>query len=72
MGLAALFAIVITVPLAALAAARKNKVADHAVRGVSVIGLGLPAFWFGIVLIEVFSIHLHWLPVGGVGTGVGG
>ena len=71
-GLAALFAVVITVPLATLAAARKNTVADHAVRGISVIGLGLPAFWFGIVLIEIFAIHLHWLPVGGIGTGVGG
>jgi peptide/nickel transport system permease protein len=71
-GLAALFAVVITVPLATLAAARQNKFADHAVRGLSVIGLGLPAFWFGIVLIEIFSIHLHLLPVGGVGTGVGG
>jgi peptide/nickel transport system permease protein len=71
-GLAALFAIVITVPLATLAAARKDKFADHAVRGLSVIGLGLPSFWFGIVLIEIFSVHLHWLPVGGIGSGVGG
>src|ERR1700679_1360279 len=71
-GLAALFAVLITVPLATLAAARKNTIADHAVRGISVIGLGLPAFWFGIVLIEIFSIHLHWLPVGGIGTGPAG
>lgn len=71
-GLAALFAIVITVPLASIAAARKDKLADHVVRGVSVVGLGLPAFWFGIVLIEIFSVHLHLLPVGGIGSGLGG
>jgi peptide/nickel transport system permease protein len=71
-GLAALFAILITVPLATLAASRKNKVADHAVRGITVIGLGLPAFWFGIVLIEIFSVHLHLLPVGGIGSGPAG
>jgi peptide/nickel transport system permease protein len=71
-GLAALFAIVVTVPLAALAASRKDKFADHAVRGISVFGLGLPSFWFGIVLIEIFSVHLHLLPVGGLGSGVGG
>jgi peptide/nickel transport system permease protein len=71
-GLAAIFAVVVTVPLATLAASRKNKFADHAVRGVTVVGLGLPAFWFGIVLIEIFSIHLRWLPVGGIGSGVGG
>jgi peptide/nickel transport system permease protein len=71
-GLAALFAVVVTVPLAALAAARQNKFSDHLVRGFTVLGLGLPSFWFGIVLIEIFSVHLHLLPVGGVGSGVGG
>jgi peptide/nickel transport system permease protein len=71
-GLAALFAVVVTVPLAALAASRKDKFADHAVRGITVFGLGLPSFWFGIVLIEIFSVHLHLLPVGGLGSGVGG
>jgi peptide/nickel transport system permease protein len=69
---AALFAVVITVPLAALAAARQNSLADHVVRAVSVVGLALPAFWFGIVLIEVFAVHLHVLPVGEAGTGFGG
>ena len=71
-GIAALFAIVVTVPLAALAASRKDKFADHVVRGATVFGLGLPSFWFGIVLIEIFSVHLHLLPVGGIGSGVGG
>jgi peptide/nickel transport system permease protein len=69
---ASLFAVVITVPLAALAASHKNGVVDHAVRTVSVVGLALPAFWFGIVLIEIFAVHLHLLPVGGAGSGIGG
>ena len=69
---ATLFAVVITVPLAALAASRQNGVADHVVRAVSVVGLALPAFWFGIVLIEVFAVHLHLVPVGGAGSGFGG
>jgi peptide/nickel transport system permease protein len=69
---ASLFAVVITVPLAVLAASHKNGVADHAVRTVSVVGLALPAFWFGIVLIEIFAVHLHLLPVGGAGSGIGG
>src|ERR1700677_3848234 len=50
--IATVFAVIITVPLAALAASRQNGVADHVVRTVSVFGLALPAFWFGIVLIE--------------------
>jgi peptide/nickel transport system permease protein len=66
------FAVIFTVPLAALAASRQNGVADHVVRAVSVVGLALPAFWFGIVLIEVFAVHLHLLPVGGAGSGFAG
>jgi peptide/nickel transport system permease protein len=71
-GLATVFAVLITLPLATLAAARKDRAADHVVRGISVLGLGLPAFWFGIVLIEIFSVHLHLLPVGGTGSGPAG
>ena len=70
--IAVLFAIVMAVPLATLAASRRNSAADQAVRGFSVIGLGLPSFWFGIVLIEIFAVHLNLLPVGGYGSGVGG
>jgi peptide/nickel transport system permease protein len=69
---ASLFAVLISVPLATLAAARKDGVADHLVRGLSVVGLALPAFWFGILLIEIFAVHLHLLPVGGTGSGFGG
>ncbi len=69
---ATIFAVIFTVPLSALAASRQNGVADHVVRALSVVGLALPAFWFGIVLIEVFAVHLHLLPVGGAGNGFGG
>jgi peptide/nickel transport system permease protein len=67
-GVATLFSVVLTVPLAAVAASRKDRLPDHVVRGVSVAGLGLPAFWFGIVLIEIFALRLELLPVGGFGT----
>ncbi len=67
-GLATLFAVVLALPLATLAAARKDSVADHAVRALSVVGLGMPSFWFGIVLIEVFAVRLRLLPVGGYGS----
>jgi peptide/nickel transport system permease protein len=71
-GMATLFSVVITLPLAVLAAARKDRLPDHGVRFASSVGLGMPAFWFGIVLVEVFAVHLHLLPVGGLGSGVGG
>ena len=71
-GIATLFAVVITVPLATIAASRQDRLADHTVRGISVLGLGMPSFWFGIVLIEIFALRLRLLPVGGAGSGLGG
>jgi peptide/nickel transport system permease protein len=70
-GAATLFAVLITVPLATVAAARKDGLADHFVRALSVTGLGMPVFWFGIVLIELFALRLHVVPVGGWGNGLG-
>lgn len=68
--IATVIAVAITLPLAAIAASHRDRAADHAVRGVSVIGLGMPSFWLGIVLIEVFAVHLRLLPVGGSGSGL--
>jgi peptide/nickel transport system permease protein len=65
---ATLFSILITVPLAALAATRKDRASDHAVRVFSLVGLGMPSFWLGIILIIAFALDLHWFPVGGYGT----
>jgi peptide/nickel transport system permease protein len=61
------FTVLIAVPLAVLAAARRNGVADNVIRAVPVIGLGLPSFWLGIILILVFGLKLHWFPVAGYG-----
>jgi peptide/nickel transport system permease protein len=69
--MAVIFALAITVPLAVLAASRRDSAADQAVRGFSVVALGLPSFWFGIVLIEIFAVNLKLLPVGGYGSGFG-
>jgi peptide/nickel transport system permease protein len=68
---ATIFAVAISVPLAAIAASRQDRFADHAVRAVGVVGLGMPAFWIGIVLIEIFAVNLKLLPVGGWGTTFG-
>ncbi|MGO9584205.1 MAG: ABC transporter permease [Acidimicrobiales bacterium] len=65
---ATLFAVIITVPTAALAATHQDRPADHGVRLFSLMGLGMPSFWLGIILIVFFSVDLHWFPVGGYGT----
>jgi peptide/nickel transport system permease protein len=65
--LATLFSVLITVPLATIAAIRKDRSADHVIRAVPLVGLGMPSFWVGLVLILVFAVNLGWFPVGGWG-----
>lgn len=62
-----LLALLIAVPLAAVAARRQGGVADHAVRVASVVGLGLPSFWLALILIVVFGGWLGVLPIVGYG-----
>lgn len=65
-----LLSVLIAVPLAALAASFRDRLPDHLVRAVPLIGLGFPAFWTGIVLLLVFGLNLGRLfPVGGYGEG---
>jgi peptide/nickel transport system permease protein len=67
---ATVLSLLIAVPLALLAATRKDAVRDHVVRAVPLVGLGMPPFWVGIMLIMLFSVGvLHIFPVGGYGTG---
>jgi len=66
----ALLSVLIAVPLALMAASRRDRVADQLIRGVPLIGLGFPPFWVGIVLVLVFALHLGRLfPVSGYGHG---
>lgn len=67
---ATFFTVLIAVPLAVWAAARRNGLADNIIRAVPVIGLGMPAFWLGIMLILVFGLKLGWFPVAGYGETV--
>ena len=63
-----LFAIVISLPLAVMAALREERTTDHVVRIIPMVGLGLPAFWVGILLLAFVALRIDWLPVGGYGT----
>lgn len=69
LGIAMLFALLLSLPLATLAATHRDGPLDHAVRLVSLVGLGMPAFWLGIILLIVFGLDLGWLPIGGYGSG---
>jgi peptide/nickel transport system permease protein len=63
----------IAVPLAVVAARRKDGPVDQVVRAVPIVGLGMPAFWLGIMLILLLSAQVWKIfPVGGYGEGVWG
>jgi dipeptide transport system permease protein len=62
---ALLFAVVLGVPAGVLAAVKRNTLADYAVMGVSLTGYSMPIFWWALLLILFFSVHLGWTPVSG-------
>jgi peptide/nickel transport system permease protein len=67
---AAVLSIVISVPLAMLAASRRNGIRDQVVRVVPLLGLGMPAFWVGLLLQTEFGVKYHLFPVTGYGVGI--
>lgn len=64
-GLATLFAILFGLPLGILAAVKRQTPADYITNSVGLIGLSVPTFWLGLVLILIFAIGLRWLPASG-------
>ena len=62
---AILFALVVGIPAGMLAAVRRNSVFDHGVMGISLTGYSMPIFWWGLLLILLFSVQLGLTPVSG-------
>lgn len=72
--LAMLISVGVGVPLGVLAAWRRGSWLDRVVMIVAVSGFSMPVFWLGFLLVWVFAIQAHWLPVQGfrpIGDGVG-
>ena len=61
----------LAVPTGLLAASRRDRAADHFVRIVATVGVGLPSYWTGFVLILAFSVLLPIFPVAGYGNSWG-
>ncbi len=62
---ALLLATLIGIPAGVIAAIRRGSVFDHVLMGTSLTGFSMPIFWWGLLLIILFSGTLHWTPVSG-------
>ena len=62
---AILFALLIGIPAGIIAAVKRNSFLDHGVMGVSLTGYSMPIFWWGLLLILLFSVQLDLTPVSG-------
>lgn len=62
---AMLVAVGIGIPLGVLSAVRRNTFWDWLANALSLSGVSIPNFWFGILLILLFAVNLHWLPASG-------
>jgi len=60
--------LVIGIPTGIIAAVRVNRWWDSAGKVFALLGLSLPSFWVGLVMILFFSVYLGWLPSSGSGT----
>jgi len=65
---AMLFSLVVGIPTGIIAAVRVNTWWDSAGKIFALLGLSMPSFWVGLIMILFFSVHLGWLPSSGSGT----
>jgi len=63
--MAMLLTVVLALTLGVYAAARHNTLADVGVMAGSQLGIAIPNFWFAILLILLFAVHLQWVSAGG-------
>ncbi|MBQ8217303.1 MAG: ABC transporter permease [Oscillospiraceae bacterium] len=64
-GFSILLAVLIGIPVGIICAVRRNKPIDYILSTVSMVGVGMPQFWIGILFVLLFSVKLGWLPASG-------
>lgn len=65
---AMLLTLLVGLPIGIVSGAKPGSLTDHVSRVVSLLGLCMPVFWIGLVLIYLFGVILRWFPVGGTGS----
>lgn len=58
-------ALLIAIPLGIVAAVRPNSWIDRLSQALAVVGMAMPTFWFGLLMMLLFGIRLRWLPISG-------
>lgn len=66
--LALLMMIIFSIPLGIAAAVYQNRWPDYLVRGITFIGVSVPSFWIGLILLSIFGVQLRWVNVAGGST----
>lgn len=63
--LALFFTIIIAIPLGIYAATHHNRLGDYGIMVLSQLGISIPEFWLGILLILLLAVYARWFPAGG-------
>jgi len=63
-----LISLLIAIPLGVISAVKRHTLLDNVATVLSTAGVSIPAFWFGLMAILLFSVKLRWLPSGGMYT----
>jgi peptide/nickel transport system permease protein len=66
--IAVVIAFVVSLVLGLLAAYRMGGLVDRLATGIAVLGISIPNFWLGVVLVIIFAVELGWLPATGMGA----
>ncbi|MEC5423215.1 ABC transporter permease [Virgibacillus sp. C22-A2] len=64
---ALIIAIMIGVPAGIISATKQNSLVDYVITTVSLVGVSMPVFWLGVMLVLYFSVNLGWFPATGMG-----
>jgi peptide/nickel transport system permease protein len=68
LGASILLSLLIAIPIGVISAVRQYSLTDSVVTVLSFLGISIPSFWLGIILILIFAVSLGWLPTGGTQT----
>lgn len=67
--LSLLLMLMVSVPAGIFSAVRQNRAADYLIRGCTFVGISMPGFWIGLLLLYIFALKLNLLPVISTGSG---